>query len=521
MRRVILRLMLAVAVLLPLGGASAFEFQQVIDKARERAAQPYQAPPTIARFMRELNYDQYQNIRFDAEKSLWRENDSRFQVMFFSAGLFYTHPVAINVIDAQGAHAVPYRKDYFSFADAELERRVPADLGFAGFKLAFPLKDAKEHNQFLVFAGASYFRGVGRDNAWGISGRGVAVDTGRPSGERFPSFVEFWLERPAPGADAMRFYGLLDGQDLTGAYRFTAYPGAVMQLKVEAVLFARDTAVELLGIAPLTSMFFYGENTARPLGEWRAEVHDSDGLLIHDGASGEWLWRPLLNPMNLQTDYFRAGNVRGFGLLQRDRLFASYHDLGARYDQRPSAWVAPQGDWGAGEVVLVQIPTDSETNDNIVAFWTPADKLVLGEPRSLAYTVSFGAAEVAQSPMGRAINTFVGDGGIVGGGSVDGAYRLIVDFAGGPLERLKGRAAVLGMVSMANGTNGADQGEVIEHFVEYNAALQSWRLSILARPARGQSLELRAYLREGDKTLTETWTYRLPAANDIRRTGSR
>jgi glucans biosynthesis protein len=509
--RTFARLMLAAVMLSPLGAAaSGFDFQQVVDKARELAAQPYKAPPVIPRFMRELTYDQYQDIRFDPEQSLWRESDSRFQVMFFSAGLFYTHPVAINVIDAEGVHAVPYRKSWFSFADAELERRVPADLGFAGFRLAFPLTDGNEHNQFLVFAGASYFRGVGRDNAWGISGRGIAIDTGLPSGEEFPSFVEFWLERPSPGAEAVRFYGLLDGESVTGAYRFTAHPGAATRLDVEAVLFARD-AIELLGVAPLTSMFFYGENTARPTGEWRSEVHDSDGLLIHDGATDEWLWRPLLNPVALEMDFFRTGNVRGFGLLQRDTQFANYHDLGARYERRPSAWVAPQGDWGAGEVVLVQIPTASETNDNIVAFWTPAQKLSPGgEPLSLAYTVSFGTPEVVDAPMGRAVNTFVGDGNIIGGGNVEGAYRFIVDFAGGPLDTLEPRAAVVGTVSAADG------GEVIEHFVEYNEALRTWRLSVLARPQEGKSLDLRAFLREGDTTLTETWTYRLPATNDVR-----
>jgi glucans biosynthesis protein len=511
MRCTVMRLIFALAASCPLAvAASGFEFQHVIDKARALAAQPYKAPPTIPRFMRELAYDQYQDIRFDPERSLWRESDSRFQVMFFSAGLYYAHPVAINVIDADGVHAVPYRKSWFTFADAELERRVPADLGFAGFKLAFPLIDGQEHNQFLVFAGASYFRGVGRDNAWGISGRGIAVDTGLPSGEEFPSFIEFWLERPAPGADALRFYGLLDGESLTGAYRFTAYPGTATRLEVEAVLFARDT-VELLGVAPLTSMFFYGENTARPAGEWRREVHDSDGLLIHDGATGEWLWRPLVNPVHLEMDFFRTGNVRGFGLLQRDTEFASYHDLGARYERRPSAWVAPRGEWGPGEVVLVQIPTASETNDNIVAFWTPATKAApAGEPLSFAYTVSFGAADVANTPMGRAVNTFVGDGNIIGGGNVEGAYRFIVDFAGGPLDKLKPRAAVVGTVSAGEG------GEVIEHFVEYNDALRTWRLSILARPAAGKPLELRAFLREGDAALTETWTYRLPAINDIR-----
>lgn len=504
----------AIPASLLLGGAlfsfevHAFDFEDVVARAQALAARDYEPPEQVPRFLRELDYDAYQNIRFDEQRSLWRESGSRLQVMLFSPGLFYTHPVTINVVDAEGVHQLPYRRDWFRFADPELEKRIPPDLGYAGFKLTAPLAAKGEQNQFLVFAGASYFRGVGRDNAWGLSGRGIAIDTGLPSGEEFPSFTEFWLVRPAPGADTMRVYALLDGKSLTGAYRFDIHPGETTTLQVEAVLFARD-AIELAGLAPLTSMFFHGENTPRPIGEWRGEVHDSDGLLIHDGASGEWLWRPLINPRRLEMDFFHTQDLRGFGLLQRDMRFENYQDLGARYDQRPSAWVTPRGAWGPGRIVLVQLPTSSETNDNIVAFWAPGQPLPRGQPFRLAYQLDFGAPGLVRIPVGFAVNTFVGDGSITGGGNVEGAYRVIVDFRGGPLDRLRPTALVTGEVTSLEG------GEVIEQFVEYNAPARAWRLSILARPAEERSLALRAFLREGDSTLTETWTYRLPPDNNI------
>ena len=488
--------------------ARGFDFQHVIDKAEKLAQQSYQEPESIPRFMQELSYEQYQGIRFKPDRSLWHASHSRFQVMLISPGLFYRHPVKLHVIDAQGVHALPFSKDYFTFSDQEIEKRVPHDLGYAGFKLTFPLQDANTQNQFLVFAGASYFRGVGRDNTFGISSRGIAVNTGLPSGEQFPSFVEFWLERPDKDATATTFYGLLDGRSVTGAYRFTVYPGMPTRLKVEARLFTRD-AVRLLGIAPLTSMFYYGENTPRPRGQWRSQVHDSDGLLVHNGVSGEWLWRPLLNPKNLEMDYFQTENVQGFGLLQRHNQFWHFQDLGARYETRPSAWVETLGDWGRGHVVLVQLPTDSETNDNIVAFWSPQAAVSKGQSLTYAYTISFGDSMLANEPFGQVINTFVGDGSQIGGGNVSGAYRFIVDFAGGSLAKLSANAPVVSSVSAG------DNGEVIEHFVEYSPADQFWRLSILAKPAEDKPLSLRAFLSKDGEPVSETWNYRLPSNSNI------
>lgn len=494
------------------GPASAFDFATVIDKARLLATQAYQAPQAAPKFMRDLTYSQYQDIRFDPEKSLWRESASRFQLMLIPPGLFYDHAVTINIVDKQGVHLLPFKPNLFLFNDANLAKRIPPDLGYAGFKLTYPLQGEDQRNQFLVFAGASYFRSVGRDNAFGLSARGLALDTGLASGEEFPSFTEYWLLRPSPESKEMRIFALLDGKSVTGAYAFTIVPGDITTMAVQARLFPR-VPLKLPGIAPLTSMFFYGENTGRPIGEWRRQVHDSDGALIHNGATGEWLWRPLLNPKSLQMDFFATDNVRGFGLLQRDQEFGDYLDAEARYDIRPSAWVEPKGDWGKGQVVLVQLPSPDETNDNIVLFWSPAEPQIPEKPISLEYTVKFGKAAVTSEPMGRVINTFVGDGNRTGGGARDGAYRLIVDFAGGQLEKLNSRNKITSSVTAL------ENGEVLDQYVEYIAAEHCWRLSILARPAVKSPLILRAYLQEEGETLTETWTYRLAENNDIHSEG--
>jgi periplasmic glucans biosynthesis protein len=499
------------SVLFPARATTGIDFSRVATLAEILAANPYQPPPEVPDLMRNLTYKEYQNIRFDPNQSLWHESKSKFQVMLVPPGLFYTHQVRINVIDSTGVHTLPFNKSFFTFDDPEIEKRIPPDLGYAGLKLTFPLS-ANEQNQFLVFAGASYFRAVGADHAWGISVRGIAVDTGLPSGEEFPSFVEFWLERPAPSAQEMVVYGLLDGPGVTGAYQFNVRPGRNTVVKVTAKLFARKN-ISLIGVAPLTSMFFYGENTGRPVGEWRKEIHDSDGLLIHNGVSGEWLWRPLLNPKLLEMDFFATENLRGFGLLQRDTEFSNYQDLAARYNARPSAWVEPIGDWGLGKVVLVQLPTDDETHDNIVAFWTPDTPFTQGQSLSVGYQITFGGSEFPGLPLAQAARTFVGDGNIIGGGQVPGAYRILVDFSGGALSKLKSNAPVKGVVTGLEGT------EVVEQFTEFNEPAQSWRLSMLVKPAEEKPVVLRAYLTENEKAVSETWTYRLPRNNDIRRSG--
>ena len=515
MKHFSLSLLSVVSILWAASGAqaAAVSYEDVVKRARDTAAAPYKAPKPIPKFLRELSYDQYQNVRFNPGKSLWQDKGSRFQVMLVPPGLFYSHAVKIHVVEGSSKKQLSFDRQLFDFTDEELGRRIPPDLGYAGFKLTYPLEGPDSQNQFLVFAGASYFRGVGGDNAWGISARGVAIDTGLPQGEEFPSFVEYWLLRPATSASQMVVYALLDGPRVSGAYQFTVTPGKQLLVNVKATLFTRK-AVQLLGAAPLTSMFFYGENTARPRGEWRNQVHDSDGLLIHNGGSGEWLWRPLINPRYLEMDYFGTDNVRGFGLLQRDMEFENYQDLGAHYQQRPSAWVDPEGDWGKGKVVLVQLPTDMETNDNIVAFWTPDAAVEPGKPLTLAYNLRFGNRDLANEPMARAVNTFVGDGSIIGGGTEKGAYRVIVDFKDGDLDKVLPNQRVTASVTAMQG------GEVIEHYVEYNEPLKAWRLSMLVKPQRQESLVLRAFLsldisQQEKKALTETWTYRLPPDNDI------
>ncbi len=484
-----------------------FGFDDVVELAKARAGSPYEAPRQIPDFMQKLSMNEYRAIRFDSDQSLWRDGGARFEVQMIPAGAYYRRPVKINLVDADGAKPLMFRKEMFVVENESLARRIPANLGFAGFKLTYPLNRKSLREAVLTFAGATYFRGVGAGNETGLAARGLAIDTGLMSGEEFPQFVEYWLERPAKNSEAMRFYALMDSRRISGAYQFSVYPGAPTKVDVKAVLFTRER-VELLGVAPLTSMFYYGENTSRPVGDWRPEVHASDGLLMQMG-NDEWVWNPLLNPKALHVQAFSANAIKGFGLLQRDTRFESYEDSEVRFDQKPSAWVVPKASWGDGRIMLIEIPSKDESNDNIVAFWAPKGAMEGGQELALEYRISFGSPDVDKAAPPRAINTFVGRGEPLDEESAQRAYRLVVDFAGEALDKLTPEVLPVADVSAQ------ENGEVIEQFLTYLEERKIWRLSILARPADGRPLALRAALTAEGKPVTETWTYTLPEPNSI------
>ncbi|HBD39751.1 MAG TPA: glucan biosynthesis protein G, partial [Cupriavidus sp.] len=250
----------------------------------------------------------------------------------------------------------------FNYGSHRVDPAKLKGLGFAGFKLLYPLNQGKRKDELASFLGASYFRALGKDQWYGLSARGLAVDTALNSGEEFPRFVEYWIERPAANDKQLTIYALMDSRRVSGAYRFVIKPGNETVMEVKSRLFLRENVTKL-GLAPLTSMYLFGENQPSQDTDYRPEVHDSDGLSVQLGT-GEWIWRPLVNPKRLLVTSFAATNPQGYGLMQRDRSFDNYQEIGAWYERRPSAWVEPKGNWGSGRVELVQIPTPDETNDN-------------------------------------------------------------------------------------------------------------------------------------------------------------
>ncbi len=488
------------AVLADDGRAVAFGLPDVDARAREIAAEPYRDRQTnVPSWMLvsgEMTYDQWRDIRFRPERALWRDEGLPFQVQLFHPGLYYDRSVQVNVVDDGHAENVGFSPSYFHYGKNDFGDRIPGDVGWAGLRIHYPLKSPEYFDELIVFLGASYFRAVGRDNVWGLSARGLAVDTVEQSGEEFPRFIEFWLQKPAPDAKSMVLWALLDGPTASGAYQFTVTPGVETTVDVDARLFLRRTP-KVLGLAPLTSMFFFGENHTRWFDDFRPEVHDSDGLLVNfDG--GEWLWRPLDNPTRIDVAAFRTKNPRGFGLVQRDRAFASYQDLETRAELRPSTWVTPRGDWGEGDVRVVQIPTANELLDNIVAFWVPATLPPPGQPLAYAYRLGWYADDAERPPAGRAVATRRDHGAV---GTPRDGQRWVIDFESDALRALGPDAEPRGVVSAGNGATIFDQ-----HLYK-NTVTGGWRLTFQMKPKfSAQPVELRAYLERNGAALTETWS---------------
>ncbi|MEO7116079.1 MAG: glucan biosynthesis protein G [Caldimonas sp.] len=499
------RLLIAVVALAAMPLAWGFGFDDVASRASSLAAKAYQAPVNnMPAALRDLDYDAYRDIRFRPEKALWRAEKLPFELMFFHQGRTVPEPVRINVIEPSGNREVPFDPALFNYGKNKFDPSSLRGLGYNGFRVHYAINKPGYKDEVLVFQGASYFRAVGKGQSYGLSARGLAVDTATAEGEEFPRFVEFWIERPRRGATSLTIYALLDSKRIAGAYRFVLTPGIETVISVTARLFARDKIAKI-GLAPLTSMYDFGENQPGR-DDYRPEVHDSDGLSIESG-DGEWLWRPLVNPRRLLVTSFAQTNPLGFGLMQRDRSPASYEDPEARYERRPSAWVEPVGHWGAGRVELVQIPTPDETNDNIVASWIPQVAPQPGKAFDFAYRIHWQGTGTPPAGKGWVVQTRRGRGFVAK--RVDGEINYVVDFDGPTLRSLAPTSDVEPVIWVdANA-------EVQERNLFKNPVSGAWRMTVrFKRKDASKPVELRAYLKRQKTILTETWSYILPAEAD-------
>jgi len=495
-------LVVLAALVLSTANASALSLDDIAARADKLAAAPYQKPSgALPKSIKALGYDEYRDIRFRPDRALWRSSKLPFEVMFFHRGWFYEEPVTINEVSADSVRKIQFDPDAFDYGKNKIDRNETRDLGFAGFRVHFPINTAAYRDEVVVFLGASYFRALGRGQRYGLSARGLAIDTAESTGEEFPRFVEYWIQRPQAAATDLTIYALLDSPRATGAYRFVLKPGGTTILDVDARLFLRKSVAKL-GLAPLTSMFFFGANQRSGREDYRPQVHDSDGLSIH-ASTTEWIWRPLVNPKRLLVTSFATTDPVGFGLMQRERWFGHYQDLEARYDLRPSGWVEPKGSWGPGRIELVQIPVPDETNDNIVAYWVPDRAPKPREAFAYGYRVHWQKDREMRPPIGWVRETRRGRGYMR---SEDGAIELHVDFEGQTLARIPAAATV--DVALSIDANG----EVLERHTVRNDVTGGRRLVVrLRRVDRGKPVELRAYLKHGNDIVTETWNYIVPS----------
>ena len=531
-----------------------------VDALAQRRAEGRYAPPrqTLPRTLNQLTYDQYRAIPFRPEEALWR-GEALFEIGLFHPGYLYRDPVTIHLVEGDRIRTLDFETRRFRYEGeaAPLRDGPPSNVGHAGFRVHYPLNGPASRDEVVVFLGDSYFRLLGPGHVHGLSSRGVAVDTGLPSGEEFPAFREFWLVRPEPMARSLTFFALLDSPSLTGAFRFDLHPGgdggaseAIRPsartggplepsfetdargsdegrsnvagdgntgepirldrwvasegtvLEVDARFYARKDVAKL-GVAPLTSMFLFDGNTAARFDDFRPRVHDSHGLLALTGA-GEWIWRPLSNGPGLRrVSSLRDRSPKGFGLVQRERDFGSYLDLEARYDRRPSEWVdVVEGHWGSGGVDLVEIPSESEFNDNVVAFWAGDAPFRAGEVRHYRYRLVTFDRRLPLQTLAQVERTRIGWDALPG--EVDppprNRRRFVVDFVGG-VPPFEGDGAVPEAVLTISA------GKIPETRVQPLPDDDGWRVTFTLEPDEAAPADLRLYLERAGQLLSETWTY--------------
>jgi glucans biosynthesis protein len=403
--------------------------------------------------------------------------------------------------------------DFFDYAKVpDVRDKIPPDTGYAGLKVLHALNRADVMDELAVFQGASYFRVLGKGQRYGLSPRGLAINCG--DGEEFPLFTDYWLGKPKPGANELTLYAILDSRSCAGAYKIVLKPAATTLCEVEAVLFFRNeehvkaayeaekltwNGLKTVGVAPLTSMFWFGENTEQKPDDYRGEVHDSDGLLMQ--LTGETVWRPLNNPPRkdeIRHSVFGAKNPRGFGLLQRDRDFRSYQELFNHYHKVPSIFIVPKGEWGEGQVRLVEIGTPNEYLDNVVAFWNPLTPPAPMTPFRIAYQLQSRLETESELSPNFVKATRVG-------ASLQNpkVRQFAVDFAGPALEKLSESEAPVAVASCSPNAH------LSENQTVRNPFDNSWRVILKLEPAADNRdpVNLRCTLKKGDTVLTETWDY--------------
>jgi len=489
-----------------LGAAAAFSFEALIEQARAKAAQPYVAPPSLSReVLQRIDYDAHGKIHFKPEYALFADGPGQYPVTFFHLGRYFQSPVRMYLAEGASARELIYDSSYFDMPADSPAHDLPQGAGFAGFRFQESRLDDQNRldwhkNDWVAFLGASYFRAIGELYQYGLSARGVALNSAvSDHPEEFPAFTQVYFETPADNSDAVTVCAFLEGPSITGAYRFLMRREKAVIMEVEAALFLRSD-IERLGLAPLTSMYWFSETVKATGVDWRPEVHDSDGLAMWTGA-GEHIWRPLNNPPRTMASAFSDSNPHGFGLLQRDRNFDHYQD-GVNYDRRPSLWVEPLDGWGDGTVQLVEIPDNDEIHDNVVAMWVPKAPAKAGSSYRLHYRLYWSADEPYPTPLARCVATRLGRGGQPGQPRPPGVRKFVVEFMGGPLVSLPFGVKPEPVLTASRGTFSYVFTEAVPDGVSGH-----WRASFDLTVDGQDPVDLRLYLKAGDNTLSETWLY--------------
>ncbi len=472
-----------------------FSPEMIHDMAKDLANRDYAARPNIPQPWLDLTYDEFNHIWFDPRNGIWIDEDRPMKMDLFTAGLYVPRPTQVNLVEDGVAKTLGFDINLFATTDEFPDLPIDETMGYSGFRLRAELAEKGLFNEFFVFQGASYFRGIANGQNYGLSARGLALRTGDPNGEEFPDFTHFWVEAAAPGDTEFVVHALLDGPSTTGAYTFRishGAPGEPTMVDVEGTLYPRVDLLHM-GLGPLTSMFFFDETNRTRFDDFRPAVHDSEALMVWNG-NGEKLWRPLANPTRVQISSFVDMDPKGFGLMQRTRRAEDYADLQAHYENRPSLWITPGEGWGKGMVELVEIPADKEIYDNIVAYWRPAEPIPAGSEHSFTYTMAWGDEPADVPDVARVTNTRIGKG-------FDQVKNVVaIDFTDHP--------ALPEDLEEVSLTVRSNTGEISEGILQRNPGTGGVRLAFSFLPGDAQAVEMRAQMHLNGTPISEVWLYR-------------
>ena len=470
-----------------------FSHAFVIDAAKNLASKAFAAPGTsdLPGPLANLSYDAYVAIHAKPEGLIWGQDPSGFVIEPLHRGFVFTTPMQINLVEEGLSRRLDYDASKFIFAGVNLSA-PPINLDFSGFRI-LQRTDSGDLRELAIFQGASFFRSSAPGQWLGVMARGLSIRTGDPRGEEFPFFRAVWIEKSTRAANALTIHALLDSESLTGAYRFTLHPGEATIVDTECTLFPR-VAVDSFGLATMSATMLFGPIDRRGVDDLRQAAAEASGLQMLTGA-GEWVWRPISNRNALQISEFVDENPKGFGFLQRKRSFDDFYDEIQHWERRPSLWIEPIGDWGAGSVELVEIPSDSENAQNMIAFWRPKTALAKGQQADFAYRQFWCWSPPASPPLAIAL------GSRSGRGASAKQRRFLVDFRGD----LLGDPARVADIK-ANLT--VSPGKIASLRVFPSPERKSCRAQFDIDPGGENACEMRLTLEAQGAPISETWLYR-------------
>ncbi|MBX9759497.1 MAG: glucan biosynthesis protein [Beijerinckiaceae bacterium] len=474
-----------------------FDPALVMDLARNLARQPWRKPSAdLPEPFNALNHEQYVGIQRRPETIIWRDQSIGFALEPSQRGFIFSNSLQINIVEDGVARRLVYDPADYTFGklNAPADRK---DIGFSGFKLWQRAQDGSLE-EFCLFQGQGYFQTVGRGQPFGASTRALAVrpvDQGR--GEEFPQFVAVWIERPVLAANTVIIHALLDSESVTGAFRYTMRPGDATIVDTECTLFTR-AAIDNVGIAAVQGTFLFGPIDRRRGDDVRPGVYDVSGVQMHSGKD-EWIWRPVANRQSIQLSAFVDDNPKGFGILQRDRDFAQFADDDNHWEARPSVWTEPLGDWGAGHVTLLEIPAESQVNQNIIVYWRPRATLAANSETTFSYRQWWCWTPADRPPFATVLRSR--SGRVTGSPPNARRRRFLVEFRGDALADVARFPEIAARVTTASGS-------IMTSRLMLSRQEKSARVTFDVDAGAEPHTELRLLLESAGKPISETWLYR-------------